>query len=369
MTGRHTLGNVDVDDLALAEMLGVDDIIDSRVTGVDYDLTTMTTGGRWWVTGHARQGGSDRPFRLFVKLVQSANRSPAMAFIPPEYQASVTDVLPWRIEPNAYRSDLSTRLPHGMRMPHAYAVADIDEESSALWLEAVEHDESPWTLGRYREAAAMLGRFAASPDVSASDHSLTNPHGPRQARIYFDNRLRGQYIAAYDHGGVWNHPAVARHVDDDLRSRLMSLVAAAPELIDEIEALPLMNAHGDAAPQNLLALADGFCVIDWGFWSRAAVGFDLSQLVYSEVDLDRSDASAFRDIQSACLSGYSEGLAAEGAKIDEAALARAHRVQLAMAHGISAIPLDRLDGDQDLADRSVRERVVVLRQILDDLGL
>ncbi|MEO6605943.1 MAG: phosphotransferase [Aeromicrobium sp.] len=369
MTGRDALGSIDVDDAALAAMLGVDGIVDSAASIVEYDLTTMTTGGRWWVEGTARLGQTDVAFRLFVKLVQSATRSPVMAEIPVEFHDSISSVLPWHIEPNAYRGNLSSLLPDGMRIPHSYAVADVDDDSCALWLEAVIHDESTWTLDRYREAARMLGRFAASRSVSTIDPGLTHPMGPTQARIYFENRLRGQFPAAYAEGGVWGHPAVAAHVDSTLRARLMSLIEVAPELLDEIESLPLLNAHGDAAPQNLLAVPDGFCVIDWGFWTRAAVGFDLSQLVYSEVDLDRADASAFRDIQQACLSGYGEGLAQEGTEIGEAALKRAHTIQLAMAHGISAIPLDRLDGDPELAGRSTRERVVVLRHLLDDLGL
>ena len=261
------------------------------------------------------------------------------------------------------------RLPRGMRMPQVHRVADIDDESSALWLEAVTHDESPWTVDRYRDAATMLGRFAACAAVSEVDQSLTNQHGPQQARVYFENRLRGQFLAAYEQSQVWNHPAVAAHVDDELRSRLMALIAHVSELLDEIEALPLGNAHGDAAPQNLLAVPEGFCVIDWGFWCRAALGFDLSQLVYSEMDLDRSDATSFRAIQQGCLAGYRTGLADEGVEIGEDELRRAHHIQLAMAHGISAIPLERLQGEPAAADRSVRERVVVLRHILDDLGL
>lgn len=71
-------------------------------------------------------------------------------------------------------------------MPQVHRVADIDDESSALWLEAVTHDESPWTVDRYRDAATMLGRFAACAAVSEVDQSLTNQHGPQQARVYFE---------------------------------------------------------------------------------------------------------------------------------------------------------------------------------------
>ncbi|MDR7086409.1 hypothetical protein J2X11_001248 [Aeromicrobium panaciterrae] len=369
MTGRAALGPVDVDDETLAEMLSADGIIESNVEDVDYGLTTLTTGERWWVSGTARQDGADVPFRLFVKVVQSALRSPALSGIPPQFHHAIADALPWHIEPNAYRSDLETRVPDGMRIPKAYRVAEIDADSCALWLEAVEHDDKPWVLERYRDAAAMLGRFAGSASVAAIDTELTHPAGPHQARLYFETRLNDQFVSAYEQGGVWDHPAVAAHFGGDLRARLMSLIAAAPALIDEIEALPLLNAHGDAAPQNLLVVPDGFCVIDWCFWFRTALGFDLSQLVYSEIDLDRSDASTFRDIQGASLVGYREGLADEGVEISEAELKRAHTIQLAIAHGISAVPLERLGDEPSAVEASVQARATVLRHVLDDLGL
>lgn len=369
MTSRDALGAVDVDDETLAEMLSADDIVNSQVAVVDYGLTTLTTGERWWVTGTARQDGADVPFRLFVKLVQSALRSPAMADIPPQFHEMVADALPWHVEPNAYRSDLAFRVPDGMRLPRAYRVAEVDPDSCALWLEVVEHDQSAWTLDRYHEAAAMLGRFAASAEVAEMDQDLTHPAGPQQARTYFEKRLSDQFISAYEEGGVWHHPAVAAHFDETLKARLISLIAAAPTLIDEIETLPQLNAHGDAAPQNLLVVPNGFCVIDWGFWSRTALGFDLSQLVYSEIDLDRSDAAAFRDIQSAALLGYREGLADEGVEIGEDELKRAHTIQLAIAHGISSVPLDRLGDEPSAVEASVRARSDVLKHVLDDLGL
>jgi hypothetical protein len=369
MRDRTALGPVDVNDETLAEMLCADGILDSKVEVVDYGLTTLTTGERWWVSGTARQDGADVPFRLFVKVVQSAIRSPAMAGIPEHFHERIALALPWHVEPNAYRSDLASRVPPGMHLPRAHRVAEIDDDSSALWLEAVDHDESPWTLDRYRDAASMLGRFAASSSVAQTDAELTHPAGPHQARIYFETRLHDQFVSTYEEGGVWHHPAVAANFNDELRARLMSLIAAAPALIDEIEALPLLNAHGDAAPQNLLVVPDGFCVIDWCFWCRAALGFDLSQLVYSEVDLDRTDASAFRDIQAASIAGYRSGLAAEGVEIGEAELKRAHTIQLAIAHGISSVPLDRLDANPAGVEASVRARATVLRHVLDDLGL
>lgn len=376
MHDRTALGLADIDDATLAsyvaESLGRRrvSLIGSHASPVDYELTTMTTGARFWVEGQATTDGDVLPFRFFVKVAQSVARSPIMEQIPPEFRAPVVANLPWQIEPNAYRSVLGDQLPDGMRLPRCHDVRELDEESAAMWLEAVDHDPAPWDLARYGAAARMLGRFAADQRVAATDPNLLHPAGPTQARTYFEGRLRGQFLAAFSDEGFWHHPVVADAVDPETRERLMRLVAQVPALLDEIEALPLANIHGDACPQNLLVVDDEFVVIDWSFWSRAALGFDLSQLVISNVELGRRPASSLLDIQRVCLDGYRAGLADSGLEVAAADLARAHAVQLAIAAGIQSIPVERL-GDADTPElRSfVAERIGALHFILEGVGI
>lgn len=376
MHDRHALGPADVDDATLSTYVAAAlgrarvTVLDSCATVVDYPLTTMTTGARVWVVGEAADEGTVVPFRLFVKVARSVARSPIMELIPQEYHANTIASLPWHIEPGAYRSGLSDVVPKGMRLPRCHDVRDLDDESTAMWLEAIDHDPAPWDLDRYGAAARMLGRFAADERVAALDESLKHPAGPTQARLYWEGRLRGQFVTTYSDENFWHHPIVADAVDPETRDRLMTLVAQAPALIDEIETLPLANIHGDACPQNLLVVDDEFVVIDWSFWSRAALGFDLSQLVISNVELGRAPAASLPDIQQACLEGYRAGLAESGLEAAAEDLARAHTVQLAIAAGIQSIPVERL-GEPDTPQlRSfVAERVSALRFILDGLGI
>jgi hypothetical protein len=55
---------------------------------------------------------------------------------------------------------------------------------------------------------------------------------------------------------IWCHPVVAaalrRAADPSLRADLVALGERLPKFLDQLEALPLTYAHGDASPQNLL---------------------------------------------------------------------------------------------------------------------
>ena len=88
---------------------------------------------------------------------RSSPRSPA------SYQEMAAASVPWRTEGLAYASDLGDRLPEGLSMPRSLGVHDLDELSTAIWLEAVDRPAVEWDLERYRRAAYLLGRMAASP--------------------------------------------------------------------------------------------------------------------------------------------------------------------------------------------------------------
>lgn len=367
--GRSALGPADVSDAELASMLGVDEILTSSATTIDYDLDAMTTGGRWWVTGTARRADRLEQFRVVAKLAQSVTRSPIMASIPPEFREMAAANLPWRVEPDVYRSDLASHLPDGLRMPDCLCVREVDDESSAVWIEAVDVIPAQWTLHNLRDTARLLGRFAATTAVQDIADDVGHVSGPRQARVYFEGRLRAQYVAAYSEGSVFDHPAVAPHFTPPLRTRLMSLVDHAPSLIDEIEALLLLAAHGDACPNNLLTDAGGTVAIDWAFFGRGRIGFDLSQLLLSDIELGRIGAGDLPTRRDASLDGYRAGLADGGVDITPDALRRAHAIQAAIAIGVAAVPLEHLDEPADTLDTLVREHVVMLDHLLAAIGI
>ena len=156
MSDRAILGAADVSDAELAAMvaqsLGVDavDLVGSTAEVAPYDLEALTTAGRYWVHGTARHAGGESPYRFYVKVVQSWERSPFFAWVPEEMRELALASVPWRREPEVYRSDLASRLPVGLTMPTAYAVVEIDDLSAAIWLQAIDVHDVEWDVAAVR---------------------------------------------------------------------------------------------------------------------------------------------------------------------------------------------------------------------------
>lgn len=341
------LGAAAVTPAELAVMLGCDSVQDISVQPVDYAQETMLTGGRFWVSGLARTGTEQRRFRVIVKIAQSVLRSPIMAQVPEHMRQVVAQQLPWQVEPNFYRS--APPLPTGLQAPAALLVRDLDDQSAAMWLSEIVPVSSNWDRTQYAAAGHLLGQLAASEPLRSAAAGFGVASGPHQARDYWEGRLQHQFVAAYSDGGIWQHPVLAELVSPQLRARLLQLAERAPALIDEIEALPLLAGHGDACPNNLLPLEHGFGLIDWALFGQLRLGFDLSQLVISRIELGQADGATLPDLQAAVLPAYRAGLAAAGVSIGEADLARAHHIQLAMWNGLALVPFELLDNPPELA--------------------
>ena len=347
---RAALGPADVSDAQLTEMVadllrassGDVALLDSQAAVVDYDLPAITTAGRYWVRGHASVSGAATPFSFFVKHVQSWSRSPLFASVPPEMVAMAEAGVPWRTEPLVYRSDLSERLPDGLRMPRSFGVFDLDEKSATVWLEEVEARQVPWDLSRYERAAHLLGRFAGSSRVR--ERGLVGEH-PFTVRDYLEGRLTGQVLPMLRDDGIWHHPLVAGAFDADLRARLLATADDAAGLVEELAALPHLPAHGDACPNNLLIVdgVEGFTLIDFGFMTMLPVGFDLGQLLVGDVQVGRRTAASLAEVESVIVPAYVEGLRAEGCDIPESVVRRAHALHLMVWVGLSTLPFEHLD--------------------------
>jgi hypothetical protein len=373
MPDRKALGAADVDDATLAamvaEQLGASqvEVLTSSADVFPYDLDALTTAGRYWVHGTARHDGGESPYAFFVKVVQSWERSPIFAFVPPELREMALAAMPWRREPDVYSSDLRDRLPDGLTMPRAYGVRHLDELSAAVWLEAVDVVDVVWDADRFARAAHLLGRLAGSPDVA--------PLGAigevaDLARGYYHGRFASQILPALHDDGLWRHPVVAATFDDRLRR---DMVAAADGLLGrlpELDQVPVLTLHGDACTRNLLVrqgAPDGELVlIDYGFWGRGPVGFDLTQLLVGEVQTGERPAADLPALEAACLPAYLAGMQAEGVDLDIDLVRRAHSLLLLLFAGLSMIPLELLEGEPD--DEKVRiagERAAAARFALD----
>jgi hypothetical protein len=347
MHDRTALGPADVTDDVLAGMVAdlldqdPDDVqlLDSCAEPVAYDLPTITTASRTWVSGTARTRVGDVPWRMFVKHVQAWTRCPEFAFVPDHLREMAAASVPWRTEPLAYRSDLGDRLPDGLHMPRALGVFDLDPESAAVWLEESRHPTVAWDLDRYVRAAHLLGRMATSERV----RPLANV---------------GEFswsVWNYVHGRVAvdvlpRLPAVT-WLDPALHARLLAASEQVPAYAEELLGFPEVTTHGDACPNNLLPGPDpsSFVLIDYGFWHPNPLGYDLGQLVAGEWQLGRRHTEPLPVVDEACVAAYTLGLAEEGMHADVADVRRAHALQLFIFVGVStALDADNADDRAEL---------------------
>jgi hypothetical protein len=328
----------------VADLLHEDEVelLDSRVDPVDYHLPAITTGGRWWVSGHAATRCSRAPFRLFVKQVQSWERSPFFQFVAEEHREMAVAGVPWKTEAEVYRSDLARRLPDGLTAPRALGVFDLDAMSSSIWLEEVPARPATWDLPRFERAAYLLGRFSGSPDL-APLASLR--HIEWSMNTYREGRLAVQVVPMLMSDEIWQHPLCAAF-DDELRARLRAAAADSAALAAEADALPRLLSHGDACPNNLLAGAqdDDLVMIDFGFWGGAPVGFDLSQLLVGDIQIGKRGADDLAELDEAIVTAYVAGLRAERCEIPEEQVRRGHALCLLIMTGLSTVPFDLFEG-------------------------
>jgi hypothetical protein len=347
---REELGSADVSDETLAAMVArlvhEDDVelLETWVEPVDYDLPSITTGGRWWVAGRAATGPTEVSFRIFLKLVQSWERSPFFEFVPEEHRELAVAGVPWRTEAEVYRSDPAGLLPGGLSVPRALGVFDLDPLSSAIWIEEVPGRTATWDRRRYERAAYLLGRLAGSaalaPLAGLRDVDWT-------LGTYVEGRVSVQVLPLLLGEDVWRHPLCAAFAD--LQEPLREAGRRAVALAAEADALPRLLSHGDACPNNLLAgdRDDELVMIDFGFWGSAPVGFDLGQLLVGEVQLGRRGTDDLAELDEALVAAYVAGLRVEGCEIPEAQVRRSHALCLLVMTGLSTVPFDLFDAAPD----------------------
>jgi hypothetical protein len=373
MHDRTALGAADVSHEVLSSIVAsaledpTAELLSSCAEVVPYDLVALTTAGRYRVHGRADTRHGDRPYRLFVKVVQSWSRTPHFAHVPAELRDIALAGLPWEVEPAVYGSDLRSCLPPGLTMPRAYAIRPVDDLSAALWLETVEHVQEPWPLERFAEAARLLGRLAASAQVRPLAHV---GRGAQQhvVRGYAQGRLRHQLLPALRDDGLWHHPLLAGPFTPELRERTMAAFGRLDDIVDELESVPVMTLHGDATTRNLLVRGNGsgFTLIDFGFWSEGPVGFDLGQLLVGEVQTGERPADGLPELEQVCVPAYVEGLRAEGCDVPLHTVQRAHALQSLLFSGLSAVPLELLGAaPSPEAHRIARERATMATFLLD----
>jgi len=316
----------------------------ARLRAHPYDRPALTTAGRYLVCGTAADDdGQTRDYAFFVKIVQAWRKSPLSTAVPEPLRSQLAPLMPWRTEPEVYRSDLGRRLPRGLSLARAHHVAELGEESAAIWLDRVPVRRVRWDVAHHRHAAYLLGRFAASPSVA---HLAAKVPIGRTARRFAEHWLAVNVVPDLTAEDLWRQPHVAATFDAHLRDRILRAAAALPMLVDELESLPTTTAHGDACTDNLLRTPhdDDIVLIDFAFWGTAPVGFDLGQLLLGEIQLGRRPAHTFPELEEACLQAYVKGLRDEGCPTSVREVRRAHTIAMTIFHAIPSIPYEHRTG-------------------------
>jgi hypothetical protein len=169
--------------------------------------------------------------------------------VPEPLRSQLAPLMPWRTEPEVYRSDLGRRLPRGLSLPRAHLLAELGEESAAIWLDRVPVRRVRWDVAHHRHAAYLLGRFAARPSVA---HLAAEVPIGRTARRFAEHWLAVNVVPDLTAEDLWRQPHVAATFDAHLRDRILRAATALPTLVDELESLTTATAHGDACTDNLL---------------------------------------------------------------------------------------------------------------------
>lgn len=345
-------------------------VIQAAAHAVDYPTSSPATGGLHRVAGTARLGsGAAVAWSVFVKTLRHASLSARYKVLPHELAASFAAEFPWRWELDRYRSE-EGRLPAGLRTPMLHAVDEMDDKHCVLWMEDVQQSPVPWDVQRYARAARALGRLAAARSVERLPELSPLPVGYAMRKYVIEYALRVSSPPLRD-DRVWSSPPLVSVVDDALRGDLLRLEAEAGRWLDRLDTLPQTLAHGDASPQNLLVPVtdDGFVLIDWGFGSPLAVGFDLGQLLLGLVQVGEADAAALPAVHAAILPAYLEGLADEGLAVEEDVVRFGYVASMVLRSALDGLMWERLTGPDTPALRgALRQRATMTRFVVD-LGL
>lgn len=376
----------------VAAALGTDSgairaVTDMTVEKVDYAIGTPMTHALLRCRGNAdleRDGeshssGVQVPWSAFVKVLQSPWAWEHIDRIPEQFRADFADNVPWRLELDAHRPEVTAVLPDGLRQPNLYGVVEIDELHVAIWMEDVDVSTDRWDLATFAHAAELLGRLAARRPIGTP--AVIEP-SPRAAvpgftlRYYVNGRVRMGALPDLAGDSLWAHPSVHAAVETTGENHLRDdLLEAATDLdgwLDVLDTLPQTYCHGDASPQNLLVPSDEpdtFMVIDWSFNSPLAVGFDLGQLLIGLAHAGEVEVDELPAIVAAILPAYIRGMAAEGFPATPTEIRTGFILSLIVRGMFTALPVETLEAPttEPFPGQTAHwiERILLTRFLLD----
>ena len=159
------------------------EVLGAAAVATGYPFTSIATGGLFRVSGTASTTAGERRWSAFVKVLQHPRHWPLIDHVPPQAAAEILELFPWREGLDTHERMLPV-LPPGLRVPDVYAVADLDDDRLAWWMEDVDVDDDAWTDERYARAAHLLARLAARRTAGTAAGPVTWPRGSRSARSW-----------------------------------------------------------------------------------------------------------------------------------------------------------------------------------------
>ncbi|HET8987611.1 MAG TPA: phosphotransferase, partial [Humibacillus sp.] len=361
--------------------------VTARLAGVTQDRVTLSPVDYAWgspaTAGLWRVEVSDAPpgeAQHFVKLLRHPRLWPRLDVVPegPTRDFFLT-TFPWRFELDMALSGIADVLPEGMRMPELRHHEHFDDDHVGLWSEFVDERNGPWSTDELGRAAYLLGRLAArrhkDAEVNERLPEICRQLPPGAALRYLvEGQVLGAARVELADDSLWSHPAMVRAVaatgDVDLRSDLSRHLDLTLPVLTELDTVPQTFAHGDASVQNIRVChgEDDLIVIDWGFGSLLAVGFDLGQLLVGPMHAGLTPASEIRAIDEVIFPAYLQGLAEEGYAVDADDVRFGYLGSLFARSVFTALPSEELRSgartDDDLAALAL-ERVALTRAMLD----
>jgi len=349
---------------------GSAEVLGAAAVATGYAFTSIGTGGLFRVSGTASTAAGERPWSAFVKVLHHPRHWPLIDRIPPQAAAEILELFPWRDELDAH-GRVQPVLPAGLRVPDVYAVADLDDDRLAWWMEDIDVDDAEWTDDGYARAAHLLARLAARRTAGTAAGASDLPPGFAVRKVL---DTRGPLLAeVLADDALWDRPLVAGTVDPAYRADLARALAAMPALLDEMDTLPLALPHGDAAPVNLLrprTEPTTLVAVDFAFQCPLPLGHDLGQLLAGEVERGRMEPDRLPVLLRVTEQAYVDGLAAEGLDVPAGTV---HRGLVCSSLGPrtlpGAFPVEHLDGPDTAEHRAFLRRRAGLGRFALDLVL
>lgn len=377
------LGRSQVDEATLSTIVakalhtGSAEVLSAQVSPVDYPIGTVATAALLRVAGTARdREGEIRDWTVFVKELQSAAVWPFLHVVPEPLRAEWAAVFPWRLEIDAFEGPLADVMPEGMRMAELYQIREIDEHRAAIWMEDVQIDPSPWTVDRFAHAARLLGALAGRrPQDSDTWLGGLDVHREPGAALhdYATGRVEFGVIPPILDDSAWeSRPLLRQELGADevrIRAALRAHAGRLHALLDRLDQLPQTFPHGDASPQNLLVPVgepETFVVIDWGFNSPQAVGFDLGQLLLGLVNADQLSPTELPGLEAVVVPAYTDGLLSTGFEATPAEVREGFVLSVVVRSLFTTLGLDEPpQPDTSEAHAHVGNRIGLTNYLLD----